>query len=170
MRCLLELFERDFVFELILEYFIVQFLQRFYKRNSIVVTEEKPFKCPNCNKSFAENYKLENHVAFVHEEKKSVDCPVCDITFKKCNSLNKHIATEHLGEEAQNFLENDEVSEEFQEMEEGDYEYDYYDNDEVHDTLENNDEYLDLDPGDSFANGKLTALKFVPSSTSKTLK
>jgi hypothetical protein len=67
---------------------------------------EKPFSCSLCRRSFSENYKLENHVAFVHEEKKSVGCQVCRMKFKKLAVLNKHIESEHLSENSQDFFEN----------------------------------------------------------------
>ena len=67
---------------------------------------EKPFSCSLCRRSFSENYKLENHVAFVHEEKKSVGCQICRMKFKKLTVLNKHIESEHLSENSQGVFEN----------------------------------------------------------------
>ena len=56
---------------------------------------KRPYKCPNCDASFAQRGNLKVHISGVHEGKKPYKCPNCDSRFKQNSSLQYHISSIH---------------------------------------------------------------------------
>ena len=56
---------------------------------------KRPYKCPNCDASFAQRGNLKVHISGVHEGKKPYKCPNCDSRFAQNSSLQYHISSVH---------------------------------------------------------------------------
>ena len=57
---------------------------------------KKPFKCDDCNDSFARKYDLKTHIKIVHE-RKWFRCYRCVQTFSSQQNMEKHIKRLHDG-------------------------------------------------------------------------
>ncbi|KAM6151610.1 zinc finger protein 75D-like [Rhynchocyon petersi] len=53
-------------------------------------SEDKPFGCQKCGKSFRMNFELTNHQK-IHSDEKPYKCQQCDRSFKWNSDLNKHL-------------------------------------------------------------------------------
>ncbi|VDL49096.1 unnamed protein product [Hymenolepis diminuta] len=62
----------------------------------------KPFKCKQCERSFARFNKLRKHVICVHEGLKPCRCEVCEKGFHSRHDLLRHITAVHNGERPYN--------------------------------------------------------------------
>ena len=58
---------------------------------------KKPYKCTNCDVSFAHNHDLKKKTSAVHEKKKPHLCPTCGVSFADKGNLTKHLAAVHKG-------------------------------------------------------------------------
>ena len=58
-------------------------------------SDERPFKCPICQKGFKRNEHLTRHYV-IHSGDKNFSCQVCQKAFSRKDHLNKHTQT-HLG-------------------------------------------------------------------------
>ena len=56
---------------------------------------KRPYKCPNCDASFAQRGHLKVHISSVHEGKKPYKCHNCDSRFSQNSSLQYHIFAIH---------------------------------------------------------------------------
>ena len=68
---------------------------------------EKPFKCPKCERSFNSKYNVARHLRQFHAEKRMFKCLVCERDYKWVDSLHKHMKT-HKKNETENELNKDE--------------------------------------------------------------
>ena len=55
-----------------------------------MVVGEKPFKCKNCNKAFAQRANLKKH-EMLHLGIRPHGCPVCSKTYSQYANMKKHI-------------------------------------------------------------------------------
>ncbi len=58
-------------------------------------TQEQPFQCKVCQKTFTTQNKLNNHVAYNHTDKRSYKCPECPITYKRKARTTRHLKEYH---------------------------------------------------------------------------
>ncbi|KAF7286016.1 hypothetical protein GWI33_008319 [Rhynchophorus ferrugineus] len=58
--------------------------------------DERLVKCPQCPRTFRQNYKLKSHLT-CHQMDKSLTCSVCQKQFKKISALNRHMRDIHEG-------------------------------------------------------------------------
>ena len=64
-----------------------------FKRLTGSVQQDKPFKCNNCDASFANNYQIKVHKDSVHEGKKPFKCNICDASFSQKVHLKRHVSS-----------------------------------------------------------------------------
>ena len=55
-------------------------------------TDEKPYQCTDCEKSFAKNNDLRSHM-MAHTGKKPYQCTDCEHSFANNNNLISHMMT-----------------------------------------------------------------------------
>ncbi|XP_074656059.1 uncharacterized protein LOC141909519 isoform X4 [Tubulanus polymorphus] len=69
--------------------------------NEPIQTSEKQFKCPKCERCFAQSKSCKQHLEDTHE--KPFKCPMCDHHFSKCSKRNKHRKRVHTNEKFKPF-------------------------------------------------------------------
>lgn len=62
--------------------------------NKHAPTDQKPFKCPHCDKGFALKGKLAEHIN-CHTNEKPFQCRFCELAFRNLSSRNYHEKTVH---------------------------------------------------------------------------
>ena len=80
--------------------FIVSFklITLFIKRHIISIHEKKkPYKCPRCDKHFAQQGHINGHVRAVHEGIKDHQCPLCEYRCTTKQQINSHLLAVHEG-------------------------------------------------------------------------
>ena len=60
------------------------------KRHEMVHTDERPFKCDFCEKSFRRKNECSSHMKNVHIKKNRPECETCGKSFASLSSLKKH--------------------------------------------------------------------------------
>ena len=66
------------------------------KRHMVTHSDERPFKCDQCDLRFKETYTLRDHVAEVHVAARDHECSYCQKKFKKGFALKRHLDI-HIG-------------------------------------------------------------------------
>ena len=70
----------------------------FVKRHIISIHEKKkPYKCPRCDKCFAQQGHINGHVRAVHEGIKDHQCPLCEYRCTTKQQINSHLLAVHEG-------------------------------------------------------------------------
>ena len=59
--------------------------------------KKKPYKCPRCEKHFAQQSHISGHIKAVHEKIKDKQCPLCDYKCTTNQQINAHIMAIHEG-------------------------------------------------------------------------
>jgi uncharacterized Zn-finger protein len=68
------------------------------KRHIISIHEKKkPYKCPRCDKCFAQQGHINGHVRAVHEGIKDHKCPLCEYRCTTKQQINSHLLAVHEG-------------------------------------------------------------------------
>ena len=70
---------------------------RLDKDTAAVHEDKKPYKCTDCNFSFAFKESLDKHYDVIHERKKQYNCSRCPASFSCTWSLNRHNIIVHEG-------------------------------------------------------------------------
>eukprot|EP00092_Neocalanus_flemingeri_P002883 GFUD01003082.1.p1 GENE.GFUD01003082.1~~GFUD01003082.1.p1 ORF type:complete len:545 (-),score=88.68 GFUD01003082.1:58-1692(-) len=55
----------------------------------------RPFLCEICDKFFAKEYRLKEHIKRVHEKKRTFLCDMCDKSYADKTELGRHMAAKH---------------------------------------------------------------------------
>ena len=56
---------------------------------------KKRFSCHACDKTYAGNFNLKDHVRIVHEGKRDFRCDLCEKPFGRKETLKTHLALVH---------------------------------------------------------------------------
>ena len=67
------------------------------KHITAVHDKMKPYKCPKCDKHFAQKGHIGGHIRAVHEKIKSKQCPSCDYRCTTNGQIKSHIIAIHEG-------------------------------------------------------------------------
>ena len=69
--------------------------KRVAKDGTLVSGKPKEFKCPQCDKAYLTEKKLNKHIRIIHEEQKVNKCETCGKEFGKLTRLKAHIKNVH---------------------------------------------------------------------------
>lgn len=58
-------------------------------------TNERPFKCDQCDRAFVENCELLKHTRGTHTNERNFECKICQKTFKTHHSRRNHEVRNH---------------------------------------------------------------------------
>eukprot|EP00092_Neocalanus_flemingeri_P017907 GFUD01019373.1.p1 GENE.GFUD01019373.1~~GFUD01019373.1.p1 ORF type:complete len:658 (-),score=96.97 GFUD01019373.1:433-2406(-) len=68
------------------------------KNHIMLHIDERPLKCPHCEKSFRNNPQLIEHVTILHSKNQPFSCTDCGLSFYSNAQLSKHTQTKHSNE------------------------------------------------------------------------
>ena len=88
----------SFIFEASLDYHIQYVCETAKLRRKLKWQEKKAsrnFVCTDCNKIYATNKDLQNHINSVHLKLRPFKCEQCPSAFTQKVSLNSHVKTKH---------------------------------------------------------------------------
>ena len=65
------------------------------KTHLMVHLDERPFKCPDCDKSFRNKVQFSEHSNNVHKQEQKHSCSECCVSFSTSSQLSKHQKAKH---------------------------------------------------------------------------